>query len=665
MTDEAAMLPAEPVRGPQLTVATEDSKSEAKPPLGPTSFDDFRVSPEVREAIAELGYVKPTDVQSAVIEPALAGRDLLVQARTGSGKTSAFGVPIVERLRPGVATPGLPQALVLTPTRELAVQVGEELRKLGTKKGLKTLAIYGGMPMGPQRAALDQGLDIVAGTPGRLLDHIRRRNLALSEIKHFVLDEADEMLSMGFWDEVTELLGMAPTSRQTMLFSATLPYDVARASAQYLREPVRLDLSGDDLTVDGIDNTIYHLVADIPKPRQLLYVLEEERPTAAIVFCNTRYETEMIAKYLTQSGFIAEAISGSFRQSERERVMERIKQGDLRFMVATDIAARGIDINDLSHVFNYSLPEFSEVYLHRVGRTGRIGKVGCAVSLVDGPGLATLSLLERQFGIHFVEKTLPGEAEVSQRRSERIMKELLERASVAEVSQHIPVAQEILSKGEAAQVIAYLLKSYFNTQAAEAERRSRPAPVQQQQQQPAQAPRSEAGPGPEGDRGQEGGRRRRRRRRRGGRGGERGTSEYGEVIDMREALAQNSDKPPLPAAVAVASSALPEAPREERLPPPVAEAPGGNGSAPPAESAPAGMTRLRVNIGFDDGFKGRGAVAKKIASLAGLQDGIVTEVESRRDYAVLAASPEIAEMVRDRVDGAQLGKKTVQVSVLS
>ncbi|MBI3179475.1 MAG: DEAD/DEAH box helicase, partial [Deltaproteobacteria bacterium] len=616
MTDEAGMLPVEPLRGSQLTAAQNSTTDESKARPGPQAFDEFRISREVHDAIAEMGYVKPTDVQSAVIEPAMAGHDLVVQARTGSGKTSAFGVPIVERLRAGVASPGLPQALVLTPTRELAVQVGEELRKLGGKKGLKTLAIYGGMPMGPQRSALDQGLDIVVGTPGRLLDHIRRRNLGLSEIKHFVLDEADEMLSMGFWDEVTELLGMAPTSRQTMLFSATLPYDVARASAQYLREPVRLDLSGDDLTVEGIDNAIYHLVADIPKPRQLLYVLEEERPTAAIVFCNTRYETEMIAKYLTQSGFIAEAISGSFRQAERERVMERTKQGELRFMVATDIAARGIDINDLSHVFNYSLPEFSEVYLHRVGRTGRIGKVGCAVSLVDGPGLATLSLLERQFGIHFVEKTLPSEAEVSRRRSERIMKELLERASVAEVSQHMPVAQEILGKSEAVQVIAFLLKSYFNTQAAEAERHSRTAPSQPQPQPQHQHQSQHSESAPSGEASAEGSRRRRRRRRRrGGRGGERGPmSEYGEVIDMREALAENSDAPPPPEA-APASAPAGEAVSEEPATPAVIAAPGGNGSqAPAVAAAPSGMTRLRVNIGFDDGFKGRGAVAKKIAS---------------------------------------------------
>ena len=650
--------------------------------VGPQSFDAFPISQPVRDAIAGMGYVKPLEVQAAVIGPALQRKDLVVQSKTGSGKTAAFGIPIIEAVEANAGKPGFPLALVLAPTRELALQVADELRAIGSKKGVRVVAIYGGVPMGRQIAGLKGGCEVVVGTPGRLLDHMRRGNLRFSELKTLVLDEGDEMLSMGFWEEVTEILSKTPDTRQTMLFSATLPYEVARAAAQYLKEPVRLDLSGDDLTVEGIDNCIYHVVQEIPKPRQLMYVLEYERPTSSIVFCNTRNEAEMIAKFLTQSGFVAEALTGNFRQKERERVMERIKAGELKYMVATDIAARGIDIADLSHVFNYSLPEFSEVYLHRVGRTGRVGKVGAAVSLVDGKGLGTLSVLERQFNVRFTEKVLPPEDEALRLRSQRIMKELSEKASVAEVGQHLTVAQDIIGAPDAPQVVAFLLKSYFNNRAAEAERRDRPtappfhhAQDLSQGQSHAGRPQGQGQPHDSqgGEMGMEGGRRRGRRRRRRGRG--RGSeAPYGEVVGAHEILqgdpGYSAEPPPL---------GEPPMPPEPGAPgmeaTPLTSVPGnGDGTQSPVSQtsvapvseyvAPTdGMIRLRVNIGFDDGFKGRGAVAKKIAALAGLNDGIVQEVESRRDYAVIKASPEIANLVIERVDGAQLGRKILTVAV--
>lgn len=648
----------------------------------PAQFDDFPISPEVRSAIAELGFTAPTPVQSAVVRQACEGRDLVVQSKTGSGKTSAFGIPLIEKLEAGSGGVGAPKALVLVPTRELAHQVAAEVRALAAKKGTRVLAVYGGVPMGRQIAVLKAGVDVIVGTPGRLLDHIRRKNLSLATVEMFVLDEADEMLSMGFWDDVTALLGMAPATRQTMMFSATLPYEVAKAAAQYLKDPARVDLSGDTLSVDGIENHIYHVIPDIPKPRQLLYILENEKPESAIIFCNTRTETGIIAKYLTQSGFIAEPLSGNLKQKDRERVMGRIKARELRYMVATDIAARGIDITDLSHVFNYSLPEFSEVFLHRVGRTGRIGKMGTAVSLVDGLGLGTLSKLEREFGVRFTEKKLPPEEEAIRLRSARIMKDLSERASVVEVGQHLPVAQEILQSADAPQVVAFLLKQYFNNTAADADRRARAAAEPRQHDkshgddQEPQAERPQQGGGQQaamdGD-GEAGGsrRRRRRRRRRGGGGGERververgGRGERGErgergdaymeTMDAAEALA---GEVPMAAAAVTAVAEEPVA-DHGAAPAPSQHRGNGNGAH---ETASDGLRRLRVNIGFDDGFKGRGAVAKKISALAGLNEGIITEVESRRDHAVLKATPEIAELVMERVDGAQIGKKIVTI----
>ena len=666
-------------------------------PSQPLSFDAFPIDPQILQALGDMGYAKPTAVQAAVIAPGVAGKDLLVQSKTGSGKTSGFGIPMLERLPSQGGAAHRPLGLVLLPTRELAHQVAAELRSLAQHKGTRVQAIYGGVPMGRQTTALTGGVDIVVGTPGRLLDHIRRKNLTLEALQCVVLDEADEMLSMGFWDDVTELLKMSPKTRQTMLFSATLPYEVAKAAASFLTEPVRVDLSGDDLTVSNIDNYICNVLPDLPKPRQMLYLLETAKPQSAIIFCNTRNETEMLAKFLTQSGFEAEPLSGNLKQKDRERVMGRIKCGELRYMVATDIAARGIDINDLKHVFMYSLPEFSEVYLHRAGRTGRIGKAGTAISLVDGRGLGTLTQLERAFGIKFGTVVLPPEEEIIRARSVRIMKELADKAAVAEVGQQMAVAQEILGNSDAPKIVAFLLKTYFNNK-AEIARRDPVAPRSEEAsaQQPAQG--TETG---DADEGGEDGRRRRRRRRGRGRttGGERTASEAGsersaggrgerggggggersgggerrphrkmDIVNAADMLADDEDAatptntgvpatpaPRAAAAMSTATAAPAATPAPARPSRPV-ESP---------EAAADGLTRIRVNIGFDDGFKGRGAVAKKISALAGLNEGIVTEVESRRDHAVLKATPEIAEMVIERVDGAQLGKKVISVNIAS
>ena len=638
--------------------------SIAEAPAGPTetgstppTFDEFPIAPQVREAIRDLGFEKPTEVQSSVIHAAIAGRDLLVQSKTGSGKTSAFGIPTVERLVAESGAPNKPRGLILLPTRELAHQVSVELRNLSTKKGTRVLAVYGGVPMGRQTAALKGGVDIVVGTPGRLLDHIRRKNLFLDDLQIAVLDEADEMLSMGFWDDVTELLKLTPKTRQTMLFSATLPYEVAKSAAQFLTDPARIDLSGDDLTVSCIENCIVNVLPDLPKPRQMLYVIDATRPENCIIFCNTRNETEMLAKYLTQSGLVAEPLSGNFKQKERERTMSRIKSGELRYMVATDIAARGIDINDLSHVFNYSLPEFSEVYLHRVGRTGRIGKLGTAISLVDGKGLGTLSQLERVFGIKFKEVALPPEEEAIRARSIRIMKELADKAAVSEVGQQLQVAQDIVAGQDAAQIVAYLLKSYFSNE-AEA-RRAGPTGAAGHERGERSAPRQGGGQhttrsDSSGEAGESEGANRRRRRRRRGRGRTGGeprlqNDRHLDVVDASEMLAGELHRPPAPVPQADGSATPPQA------------VPTAGASAP--EGSTDGLKRIRVNIGFDDGFKGRGAVAKKISALAGLNEGIVTEVEARRDHAVLKATPEIAELVLERVDGAQLGKKVISVNI--
>ncbi len=419
------------------------------------------LSDEVRAGVQALGYEAATPVQAAAFGPAMEGVDLLVQSKTGTGKTTAFGLPLVERIQMDANLID-PQALVLCPTRELAVQVSEEVAELGDPKGVRVLPIYGGTPMGPQLAGLKSGCDVVVGTPGRILDHIRRRTLRLVHVHVAVLDEADEMLSMGFWDEVTSILDRLPSKRQTFLFSATLPDQIRRAASKYLRDPVQVDISRDELTVENIENIAYFRDDSLPKPRNLLYVLEVERPESAIIFCNTRDDASVVAAFLRRQGLNALALSGDFGQKDRERIMNRMKRGELQYLVATDIAARGIDISDLSHVFQYSLPQFTEVYVHRVGRTGRIGKKGTAISLIGGRDEYTKTELERDFSVNFEVRSLPPRDEINRLHAKRVAGELLEVARDVEITAFRPLANHVKEVESGTEVIAFLLRHYFS-----------------------------------------------------------------------------------------------------------------------------------------------------------------------------------------------------------
>ncbi|MCK6550821.1 DEAD/DEAH box helicase, partial [Myxococcota bacterium] len=479
------------------------------------------LSPEARAGLKALGYELATPVQAATFGPAMAGRDLMVQSKTGTGKTTAFGLPLIERIRVGEGLQD-PQALILCPTRELAMQVAEELAELGDPKGVRVLPIYGGAPMGPQLATLKAGCDVVAGTPGRVLDHIRRRTLRLVHVHVAVLDEADEMLSMGFWDEVTAILAQLPDQRQTFLFSATLPDEIRKTAKAYLKDPQSIDISRDELTVEGITNISYEADDRLPKPRNLLYLLEVERPESAIIFCNTRDDTNTVANFLRRQGFHAYALSGDLAQKDRERVMARMKRGELQYLVATDIAARGIDISDLSHVINYSLPDFTEVYLHRVGRTGRIGKKGTAISLVSGRDEMTYTQLNRQFGIQFEKRKLPEHSEIQKLHAARVAAELHKEAREVEITSFLPLAEKLKDVEGGTEVIAYLLKEHYaalerqrERQDAEADQRSRAEADEKRRKLEARvaerAPAPEAAPEPRDDA------RRERRRRRGDR----------------------------------------------------------------------------------------------------------------------------------------------------
>ncbi|HEY4182816.1 MAG TPA: DEAD/DEAH box helicase [Kofleriaceae bacterium] len=381
-------------------VSTETPESTEPKPL---SFDDLALHPDIKKALDDMGYFAPTAVQHAVFGPVSEGKDLLVQSRTGTGKTTAFGLPTLSKIVPTQRTP---QALILAPTRELALQVARELTKIGQHRGIVVEAIYGGAPIGKQITNLKNGVHVVVGTPGRVLDHIGRRTLDTKTISTFILDECDEMLSMGFLDDILRVVKEIPEKKQTLLFSATMPDEVARYSRQHMTNPVQMSLSRDGQTVADIHHA-YYIVSGIARSRDLLKVIFAEEPESAIIFCNMRDETTQVAKFLMKQGLDAEALSSDLSQADRERVMGRMKAKNLRFLCATDVAARGIDISNLTHVINFSVPESPESYVHRTGRTGRAGKKGTAISLVGPRELGNFRFVRLTFGLKPEERVLP------------------------------------------------------------------------------------------------------------------------------------------------------------------------------------------------------------------------------------------------------------------
>src|SRR4051812_47766939 len=427
--------------------------------LADVGFEDLKLSPELTRAIAERGYTHPTPVQAKAFGPVMAGKDIIVRSKTGTGKTAAFGIPLLEKIP--VGDRGV-RALVLCPTRELALQVAAEIESLAKYRDVAVIAIYGGASMKTQEDALRGGASIVVGTPGRVYDHIRRKNLKLEGCRFAVLDEADEMLNQGFYEEVTRILDCLPKNRQVLLFSATVPEDIQRLIARYTTEPETLLLSGDVYTVEHITHVRYDLSDSFPKPRNLIYVLEMEAPENAIIFCNTRDDTSLVTAVLNRNGFDAEVLNGDLPQKERERVMGKVKRGEVVFMVATDIAARGIDISDLGHVINYSLPEDPAVYLHRVGRTGRIGKKGVAVNLVSGREIGTLSALEKQYKISFEKKPMPDPDEALRMWTDRHVREIKAVSSGGVYEAFLPLAGSLKQRPDADDLIAFLLRYFFS-----------------------------------------------------------------------------------------------------------------------------------------------------------------------------------------------------------
>ncbi|MBP0726558.1 DEAD/DEAH box helicase [Bacillus sp. RG28] len=372
-------------------------------------FSDYLLSKEIIRALDSLKYENPTEVQREVIPVALEKKDLVVKSQTGSGKTAAFGIPICEMVD---WEENKPQALILTPTRELAVQVKEDITNVGRFKRIKATAIYGKEPFARQKIELKQKTHVVVGTPGRVLDHIEKETLSLERLKFLVIDEADEMLNMGFIDQVEAIIHELPRNRVTMLFSATLPEDVENLCHKYMKNPINIEIKAKGITTDKIDHSLYEVI-DEDKFSLLQDVTIVENPDSCIIFCRTQENVNNVFKQLEHLNYTCEKIHGGMLQEERFEVMNNFKKGNFRYLVATDVAARGIDIENITHVINYDLPLETESYVHRTGRTGRAGKKGKAITFVTPYEEKFLREIEGYIGFEIPKVDVPSKEEVT------------------------------------------------------------------------------------------------------------------------------------------------------------------------------------------------------------------------------------------------------------
>lgn len=343
------------------------------------TFKSLGLSEDVLKVLEAKGFETPTPIQKKTIPAILNGeKDIVGQAHTGTGKTAAFGLPIMEQLKEGV---NAVQVLVLTPTRELAIQVAEEIQSLKGKKRLSVVPVYGGQAISLQLRSLKKGVDIVVGTPGRIIDHINRRTLKLGEISFLVLDEADEMLNMGFLDDVKEIMEKTPESKRTLLFSATMPAPILQIAKKYMHDYELIKVTSNQLTVSNTDQ-IYFEVSEADKFEALSRIIDIEEDFYGLVFCRTKRDTDNVSRHLGERGYDVDALHGDISQAQREQILNKFKRKAINVLVATDVAARGIDVQDLTHVINYALPNDPQAYVHRIGRTGRAGKQGIAITFI-------------------------------------------------------------------------------------------------------------------------------------------------------------------------------------------------------------------------------------------------------------------------------------------
>jgi ATP-dependent RNA helicase DeaD len=408
-----------------------------------TDFASLHLREELVQAITGLGYAEPTPIQTSLIPIMLSGADVIGQAQTGTGKTAAFALPILHNFTPQRHV----QALILAPTRELALQVADSMTVYGKHLDVRVLAVYGGQPYGPQISRLNRGVDVVVGTPGRLLDLIERKALNIKHVRTLVLDEADEMLNMGFMEDVEKILSETPPERQTALFSATLPPRIRSLANRFMRDPQSITIKRETLTLESTEQR-YYLVHEADKTNALTRLFEIEPIKSALIFARTRAETAILANELVVRGIPAEAIHGDLDQNARERVLGRFRANQLKVLVATDVAARGLDIEDISHVFNYHLPDDAEVYIHRIGRTGRAGKTGIAITLLSPREKRRLREVEALTKQPIKKMELPTTAEIHRYREAQVVENLRIWLGRGRYKRELEMVQTLVEEGQ-------------------------------------------------------------------------------------------------------------------------------------------------------------------------------------------------------------------------
>ncbi len=385
------------------------------------NFDIFDLTKETMKSISEIGFEEPTPIQVSAIPIIMSNRDIVGQAQTGTGKTAAFGIPIAEKCQTGRK----PFAIVLEPTRELAVQVAQEVHNIGRYKNIRVLPVYGGASIVMQIKTLQQGVNVVVGTPGRVIDLLNRKILSLSAIQIVVLDEADEMLDMGFIEDIETILKATPEERQTLLFSATIPPPIMNIARRYMKSPEKIQVNIKDVIIPKIRQTFYE-VREENKVHALSRILDVEEPQLAIVFCHTKRKVDEVSMKLSHLGYNAGAIHGDYTQARRDDVMNKFKRGMLDILVATDVAARGLDIKNVTHVINYGIPQHPDSYVHRIGRTGRAGKSGIAITLVTPREYKHLRLIEKNARTIIDRKKLPSLSDVVRVKEKNIVRDISE-----------------------------------------------------------------------------------------------------------------------------------------------------------------------------------------------------------------------------------------------
>jgi ATP-dependent RNA helicase DeaD len=446
-------IPEKPKAKREKKITEPEASAQEAPAEEAQSFEALDLAEPIMQAVRDLEFETMTPIQAQAIPVLLKGCDIIGQAQTGTGKTAAFALPIIAKMD---VQQNVPQALVLAPTRELAVQVAGGIYALAKHTGLRVVPVYGGQPIDRQFRALKGGAHVVVGTPGRLIDHLRRGSLSLDTVNFCVLDEADEMLALGFMEEVEEILAALPVERQTAFFSATMPVRVKELSKQFLKSPKHITINAKHRTVDAIEQTYYEVQRG-KKPDALARVLDMEAPGPTIVFCRTRQETNDVAEALRVRGYNAESLNGEMSQNDRDRVLRRFRTGQADLLVATDVAARGLDIETVTHVINYAIPFDVEQYIHRIGRTGRAGRSGDAITLVEIHERRKLKTIEQVTGVKMKMARIPTAADIAARRRDAFRQDVLEVLQSGEYEPELETVEGLNDEFDTSEIAAAAL----------------------------------------------------------------------------------------------------------------------------------------------------------------------------------------------------------------